>query len=126
MSDKEFRKFDTFSQSTYLVRLAQDAKVFERKDGGEDVVVTFCDNSRIEGTESLWIDARVVKFQSERAKNYKKGDEVQVSAKLRFKKQDDGTLRGKMYDAVISSFVKLAARAEGNGGELPKVEDDLF
>jgi hypothetical protein len=108
----DFKKFDTYAQTTYLVRLAQDAKVFERKDGsGVDVVLTFPDNSRIEGTETMWIDARVAKFQSDRAKNFKKGNEVQVVGKLRFKKQDDGTLRGKIYDAVTSSFVKLSEPA---------------
>ena len=30
--------------------------------------------------------------------------------KLRFKKQDDGSLRGKIYDAVVNSFVKLSDR----------------
>lgn len=121
----EYKKFDTHATTIYLVRLAQDAKVFDRKDGGTDVVLTFCDNSRIDGTETLWVDARVAKFQSDRAKDYKKGDEVQIMGKLRFKKQDDGTLRGKVYDATISSFVKLAARA----GTTPAAEtppDSLF
>ena len=61
------KKFDTYANTTYLVRLAQDAKVFPRKDEGEDVVLTFCDNSRIDSTETLWVDARVVKFQAPRA-----------------------------------------------------------
>lgn len=113
----EFRKFDTYANTTYLVRLAQDAKVFERKDEGHDVVLTFCDNSRIDKTETLWVDARVAKHQADRARGYKKGDEVQVMGKLRFKKQDDGTLRGKIYDAIISSFVKLSERAETKADE---------
>lgn len=115
----DFKRYDTHAQTTYLVRLAQDAKVFDRKDGsGSDVVLTFPDNSRIEGTETMWIDARVAKFQSDRSKGYKKGDEVQVIGKLRFKKQDDGTLRGKIYDATVNSFVKLGERA----GVAPEAE----
>ena len=121
----EFKKYDTYSTTTYLVRLAQDAKVFPRKDEGEDVVLTFCDNSRIDNTENLWVDARVVKFQSPRAKGYKKGDEVQVTGKLRFKKQDDGTIRGKIYDAIINSFVKLADRA-GEAAEPASEAKSLF
>lgn len=108
----EFKKYDTFSTTTYLVRLAQDAKVFERKDGGEDVVLTFCDNTRIDGTEDLWVDARVARFLGDRAKGYRKGDEVQVMGKLRFKKQNDGTWRGKIYDAIVNSFVPLRGRAD--------------
>lgn len=105
-------KFDTHAKTIYLVRLAQDAKVFPRKSGdGEDVVLTFVDGSRIEGTEELWVDARVAKFQADRAKGYRKGDEVQIDGKLRFKLQDDGKIRGKIYDAVVSSFVKLGERA---------------
>lgn len=110
----EKKKFDTYADTTYLVRLAQDAKVFDRtKDGakvGEDVVLTFVDSSRITGTEDLWVDARIAAFQSDRAKGYRKGDEVQIRAKLRFKRQDNGEIRGKMYDAVVSSFVKLSER----------------
>ena len=112
----EYKKYDTFAETTYLVRLAQDAKVFERKDSGEDVVLTFCDNSRVDNTEDLWVDARVARFQAERAKNFKKGDELQIRGKLRFKRQDDGTYRGKIYDAVVNSFVKLSDR----GGEAEK------
>jgi hypothetical protein len=123
MADYTGKKFDTFAETTYLVRLAQDAKVFERKDGGEDVVLTFCDNSRVETTEDMWVDARVAKFQSDRAKLHKKGDEIQVKGKLRFKKQDDGTYRGKIYDAVVSSFVALSKRA---GEATPGAEPNLF
>lgn len=112
-------KFDTYATTTYLVRLAQDAKVFKRDDGkGEDVVLTFCDNSRITGTEELWVDARVFSFQAERSKGYRKGDEVQITGKLRFKKQDDGGIRGKMYDARVDSFVKLADRV----AEVPEAQ----
>ena len=113
-------KFDTYSETNYLVRLAQDPKTFPRKDGGEDVVLTFVDNSRIEGTEEMWVDARVAKFQAERSKKYLKGDEVQVKGKLRFKKQNDGALRGKIYDATVQSFVKLSER--GDPGPAPEPE----
>lgn len=107
-------KFDTFATVTYLVKLAQDPKTFKRDDGGEDVVLTFCDNSRIEGTEDLWVDARVAKFIAERAKKYRKGDEVQITGKLRFKRNNEGGLRGKIYDAMVNSFVKLSDRAVAN------------
>ena len=111
MEEKIYKKFDTFATTTYLVRLAQDAKVFDRTDGGEDVVLTFCDNSRVETTEDLWVDCRLARFQGERGKLLRKGDEIQVAGKLRFKKQDDGSLRGKIYDAVFNSFVPLRDRA---------------
>lgn len=117
METTEFKKYDTFAQTTYLVRLAADAKVFPRKDSeGEDVVVTFCDNSRIDNTESLWVDARVAKFQNDRAKLFKKGDELQVRGKLRFKKMDDGQWRGKIYDAVVDSFTVTRGRDGAAGG----------
>ncbi len=103
---------DTFAKTTYYVRLAQDPKVFVRDDAGHDVVLTFIDTSRFDLTEDLWVDARVVKQQADRAKKYRKGDLVMLEGKLRFKRQDDGTLRGKMYDAYASSFVALSERDE--------------
>lgn len=109
--EKIFKKYDTFAETTYLVRLAQDAKVFDRTDGGEDIVLTFCDNSRVETTEDMWVDARLARFQNERGKLLRKGDDIQVRGKLRFKKQDDGSYRGKIYDAVFNSFVILRDRA---------------
>lgn len=117
MSDTEFKKFDSFARYTALVRLAQDAKTFPRQDGGEDVVVTFCDNSRINGTLDLWVDARMARHQADRAKKLLKGDEIQVEGKLRFKLQDDGKIRGKIYDATFASFVKLNARGEPEKAE---------
>lgn len=105
------KKMDTFAETTYLVRLTSDAKVFKRKTGeGEDVVLNFVDSSWVKDHEDLWVDARVANFQAERAKKYKKGDHVQIRGKLRFKRQDDGTIRGKIFDAVVSSFVKLSDR----------------
>lgn len=114
-------KYDTFAEITYLVKLAQDPKVFKRDDGGEDVVLTFCDNSRIEGTEDMWVDARVAKFISERAKKYRKGDEVQIKGKLRFKRNNEGGLRGKIYDAMVNSFAKLSER--GTATDPPPADD---
>jgi hypothetical protein len=109
-------KFDTFAETVYLVKLAQDAKTFPRGSGdGDDVVLTFCDNSRIEGHESMWVDARLIKFQADRGKKYRKGDAVQIRGKLRFKLQDDGKMRGKIYDAIVQSFVPLSERTEGTG-----------
>lgn len=116
------KKYDTFATTIYLVRLAQDAKVFKRDDGGDDVVLTFCDNSRIESTESMWVDARVAKFQSDRAKAYLKGDELQIQGKLRFKKQDDGSMRGKIYDATINSFTALRDRVAEQAPSRPTFE----
>lgn len=108
MTDK-FKPMDTFAKTTYLVKLSQDAKVFPRKDGkGDDVVITFADNSRITGTETLWVDAKPRSFANDRVSKYKKGDVVQVTGKLRFKKQDDGSMRGKIFDAEIDSFVRTA------------------
>lgn len=114
-ADREFKKFDTYSTTTYLVRLAQDATVFTRKDGeGEDVVLTFIDTSRVDNTMDLWVDARVVRYQADRAKLFRKGDEVQITGKVRYKEQKDGRVRGKIYDASVQSFVALKGReAEG-------------
>ena len=118
----EFKKYDSFTRYTALVRLAQDAKVFERKDGGEDVVLTYCDNSRVNETLDIWVDARVARHQADRAKKYRKGDEVQIEGKLRFKKQDDGNIRGKIYDAIVNSFAKLSDREGGGKTETPAFE----
>lgn len=118
-----YKKYDTFAKTIYLVKLAQDAKVFKRDDDkGEDVVLTFCDNSRIEGTQEMWVDARVKSFMNERAKKYRKGDTVQVSGKLRFKIQDDGGVRGKIYDAEVDSFVNTNERTEGAAEGRPAFE----
>lgn len=109
---KEYKKLDTYATTIYLVKLAQDPKVYEREDKSHDVVLTFCDSSRFENLEDMWVDARVVRGQSDRAKKYRKGDMVQIMGKLRFKKQDDGKIRGKIYDAVIQSFTPTAEREE--------------
>lgn len=124
MSDYTGKKFDTYAETTYLVRLAVDAKTWTReKDGGEDVVLTFVDNSRLDNNESLWVDARVANFQAERAKGYLKGDIVQVKGKLRFvKSKKDGEMRGKMYDATVQSFVSLKER----GAEAPETTPPAF
>lgn len=111
MTDTGFKKYDTFSETIYFVRLAQDAKSFQRKDGEpDDVVLTFCDNNRIPNHEDLWVDARVVKFQSERASKFMKGDICQIKGKLRWKKQDDGSYRGKIYDAIVHSYTPTRDR----------------
>lgn len=117
MSDEKFpekfnKKLDTFAETVYLVKLAQDPKVYTRDDGSHDVVLTFCDSSRFDNHQDLWVDARVVRGQSERAKKMRKGDEVQVKGKLRFKTQEDGKIRGKIFDAVFYSFTKTMDREE--------------
>lgn len=111
-SDKEFKKLDTFARTVYMVKLAQDPKAYNREDGGVDVVLTFCDSSRFEKLEDMWVDARVIRGQSERARKLRKGDIVQIEGKLRFKIQNDGRWRGKVYDAVISTFTPTADRSE--------------
>lgn len=108
----EFKKLDTFSTTTYFVKLAADPKVYVREDNGHDVVLTFCDSSRFDNLEDLWVDARVVRYQSDRAKKYRKGDIVQIKGKLRFKRQEDGKYRGKIYDATVDSFTPMAEREE--------------
>lgn len=112
-NDKPFsKKLDTYSDTVYLVKLAQDPKVYTRDDGSHDVVLTFCDSSRFDNHQDLWVDARVVRGQSERAKKMRKGDEVQIRGKLRFKLQEDGKIRGKIFDAVFYSFTKTMDREE--------------
>lgn len=112
MTDTNYKKLDTFAETTYLVKLAQDPKVYEREDKSHDVVLTFCDSSRFENLLDMWVDARVVRGQGERAKKLRKGDMVQIRGKLRFKRQNDGEVRGKIYDAVISTFTQTAEREE--------------
>jgi hypothetical protein len=112
MAETSFKKLDTFATYTAYVKLAADPKVYVRDDGSHDVVLTFCDSSRFEQLEDLWVDARVVRGQSDRAKKMRKGDQVQVSGKLRFKRQEDGKYRGKIYDAVFNSFVPTVEREE--------------
>jgi single-stranded DNA-binding protein len=112
MSEKTFKKLDTFSSFTALVRLAQDPKVFKREDGSHDVVLTFCDSSRFDNHEDLWIDARMGRTVADRSKKLRKGDQVQISGKLRFKKQNDGTYRGKIFDAQLATFTPTMERED--------------
>ena len=112
MSETSFKKLDTFSKTTYFVKLAADPKVYVREDQGHDVVLTFCDSSRFDNLEDLWVDARVVRYQSDRAKKFRKGDIVQIEGKLRFKRQEDGKYRGKIYDAMVNSFTPTSEREE--------------
>jgi len=111
------KRFDTYSTYTAYVRLTNDAKVFQGKDKEgnprEDVLLTYCDNSRFEKTEELWVDARVANWHAERAKKLKKGDAVQLTGKLRFVKRDDGTVRGKIYDAQMATFADFGREADG-------------
>jgi hypothetical protein len=107
-----FKKLDTFSETTYMVKLAQDPKVYPRDDGSHDVVLTFCDSSKFDNHQDLWVDARVVRGQSERAKKMRKGDIVQIKGKMRYKLQEDGKIRGKIFDAVFNSFTPTAEREE--------------
>lgn len=107
-----YKKLDTFAKAIYMVKLAADPKVYKRDDGSHDVVLTFCDSSRFDNHEDLWVDARVVRGQADRAKKMRKGDQVQIEGKLRFKRQEDGKWRGKIFDAVFYSFVPTAEREE--------------
>lgn len=111
-TENTFKKLDTFAEYTVMVKLAQDPKAYPRDDGSHDVVLTFCDASRFDNHEDMWVDARVVRGQSDRAKRFRKGDQVQIRGKLRFKRQDDGRVRGKIFDAVVNSFVNTSERTE--------------
>ncbi len=124
MSEREFKKFDTFAQTDYFVRLAQDPRVFVREDGSHDVVLTFVDTSRFDNLEDLWVDARVRAYLADRAKKLRKGDTVQVIGKLRFKRMKNGDYRGKIYDAVFNALHSLAEREEmqPTGTEEPNFE----
>ena len=42
----------------------------------------------------------------------RKGDIAWIKGKLRFKRQEDGQVRGKIYDAVVSTFTPTADRDE--------------
>ncbi len=121
MAEYTGKKFDTYSTYTAFVRLTNDAKVFEGKDKEgnlrEDVVLTFVDNSRLDTTESLWVDARVAVWHAGRAKKLKKGDAVQLSGKLRFKKNDNGELRGKIYDAQMATFADFGRESDNQDGD---------
>lgn len=121
MSDKNrtFKKFDTYADYTTLVRLATDAKVYPREANageqqGEDVVLTFCDNSRIENTVEMWIDARLHPFHNELGKKMRKGDVVQIRGKLRWRLGNDGSLRGKIYDAKLATYAGFDRATDGD------------
>ena len=118
-------KWDTFAETNYqLVRLAQDAREYDQKNGdGKDVVLTFCDSSRIDGTIDMWVDARVVRYQSKLAVYYRKGDMVCVRGKVRYKLQDDGSVRAKIYDAVVVSAINLREREAEALGTTAKLEE---
>ena len=109
---REFTKLDTFAETVYMVKLAADPKAYPRDDGSHDVVLTFCDSSRFDTHEDLWVDARVVRGQADRAKKMRKGDAVQIKGKVRYKRQEDGKYRGKIFDAVFQSFVATSDREE--------------
>src|SRR5688500_133796 len=109
---KTFTKLDTFAETVYMVKLAADPKAYPRDAGSLYVLLTFCDSSRFETHEDLWVDARVVRGQSERAKKMRKGHAVQIKGKVRYKRQEDGKYRGKIFDAVFQSFVNTSERAE--------------
>ena len=106
----EYTKLDTFSETIYMVKLAADPKAFIRQDESLDVVLTFIDTSRFKGHMDLWVDARVLRAHSERAMKFRKGDIVQLRSKLRFRLNNNGTIRGKMFDAYVSSFVNTSER----------------
>lgn len=111
-ADGTMKKLDTFAEYSVYVKLAADPKVYEREDKSLDVVLTFCDSSRFDNHVDLWVDARVVRGQSERARKFRKGDMVWIKGKLRFKRQNDGGIRGKVFDATVSSFQNTSEREE--------------
>ena len=115
--NKQYTKLDTFAETVYMVKLAADPKAYPRDDGSHDVVLTFCDSSRFDNHEDMWVDARVVRGQSDRAKKMRKGDQVQVKGKVRYKRQEDGKYRGKIFDAVFQSFVNTSERTPIEPGE---------
>lgn len=110
---KTYTKLDTFSETIYMVKLAGDPKAFLREDGSVDVVVTFVDTSRFEKHMELWVDARVLRGQADRAQRFRKGDQVMVRGKLRLvqDEKDPTRIRGKIFDAFVSSFVNTSERA---------------
>ena len=114
---KTYKKMDTYAKTTYFVRLAQDPRVFPREDGTQDVVITFVDSSRFDNLETLWVDARVHRVQADRAKKLRKGDKLQVEGKLRFKRQGDGSMRGKIYDAFFSILDGISEREDMTAAE---------
>lgn len=107
-----YKKLDTFSETTALVKLAADPKVYIREDKSLDVVLVYCDSSRFDNHQDLWVDARVIRSQQDRARKFRKGDMVQIRGKMRYKKQNDGGLRGKIFDAYIQSFTNTSERTE--------------
>lgn len=110
--DTGYKKMDTFSETTALVKLAADPKVYIREDKSLDVVLTYCDSSRFDNHMDLWVDARVIRSQQDRARKFRKGDMVQIRGKMRFKRQNDGGVRGKVFDAFIQSFTNTSERTE--------------
>lgn len=122
----QYKRYDSYTTYTAMVRLTGEPKVFQGKDKEgkprEDVVLPFVDSSRIEGTEDLWVDARVAPWHAERAKKLHKGDTVQLTGKLRFKKNDNGEIRGKMYDVQMATFADFGRESDGAGDVPPAFE----
>lgn len=90
MSDKEFAKFDTHSNTGYhFVRLAKDAQV---KNFGDNnlVSLTFVDDSRVESDEPMWVEANPNKGSQPICSFLEKGDIIGFkSGKLTFRRYGD-------------------------------------
>lgn len=113
---KTYTKLDTFSETVYMVKLAADPKAFIREDKSVDVVLTFVDTSRFDNHMELWVDARVLRGHSDRAQKFRKGDQVMIRGKLRFRQNPEtGRVRGKIFDAFVSSFVNTSERTPVEG-----------
>ncbi len=90
----------TKKTTTYpMIRLAGDAKHYPAKDGKDAATYLFFYDGTKDG-EDIPVDARVV-YGAEKLATLKKGAFVTVVGSVEFKKDDKGTLRGKIWNAQV-------------------------
>lgn len=109
-------KYTTKNQTNYInVRLGRDAKLFEKNEKGPAAAfITFAHNTKGNDT-TVWIDARVVRG-ADLIATLRKGDIVNsVRGTLTFKTDNQGEVRGVMYDAEVD-IVRTGSEASTTNG----------
>lgn len=98
------------SQHYINVRLVRDAKFFPKKgDIPAATYVTFAHTSKGQDV-TIYVDARIIRG-AELASNMRKGDIVNaVVGEMTFKVDNEGNIRGVIYDASYETTVKLKDR----------------
>ncbi len=117
-------QYTTIKTTHYeLVRLTRDAKHFAKTaDKGAVTYITFVDGTK--DGEDIFIDA-AVKRGADLMAGLLKGDIVNVTGTVEFSTNPvTGKLVGKIYDAKVSTSVKLKERATQATPTLNTTADD--